>query len=488
MFCILLSLHVLAGCANLNSIYRDATLAKSSNGRMGLVTTDAKQRAILFTELLSVDGKRTDTFRMCAEQAPDVFSVISASLAASARYGQKADGELTAEGQLAAAISENAATIQRSQAINLIQTSMFRTCERFLNGAIDGEQLKQQALRDSNNMLAFLAIEQLTTFGRAPQPVVLTSNATQANTPAVSEAGLTGAKEKRDEAHKKIKPADDEYKVALGQAKDCDALADDNLKKVCKDKKQAALDRQKQFDDADALYNGLLALSNNSTRATTQQSGGTTIIQYLPPESKAITDVADAVKDIAIRAMIISACAEVGGQYRPERASSTVGDCIQAMGNMGQLRADKPNAAVTASIDAAIQDTPAFKALPRDAPNKSPIPVADAKATVSGKLWIQVAREAQRESAAAIGKKLDGAFSQLDVFGVELVEASPDQTQIRFFVNNAAEQRNAEFLAAAVAELIKTPVTPLFISGYNVGAGRYELWFGANTSLPTVSN
>ena len=59
-------------------------------------------------------------------------------------------------------IAQSAATAERTQTINLLRESMFRTCERYMNGAIDRTSFVVQAGRDWRAMIAILAIEQLT--------------------------------------------------------------------------------------------------------------------------------------------------------------------------------------------------------------------------------------------------------------------------------------------------------------------------------------
>ncbi|WDI31648.1 hypothetical protein PUV54_00385 [Hyphococcus flavus] len=172
---ILIALLV-SGCANINSIYRSHSVR---GGEVALV--DAKQRGIIanrvrqYTPLevkhtRNADGsvtteygeyKRGTLARYCSEPSPDVFSVLSSSLAAVASYSQNAQ-ERSAAMNLAVQISESGATIQRTQTIQTLREMMFRTCERFLNGAIDEADLEIQAARDHRAVVSILAIEQLT--------------------------------------------------------------------------------------------------------------------------------------------------------------------------------------------------------------------------------------------------------------------------------------------------------------------------------------
>lgn len=67
-----------------------------------------------------------------------------------------------AQARAEVAIAEAASTTERIQTINLLRESMYRTCERYLSGAINHESFVVQAGRDWRAMLAILAIEQLT--------------------------------------------------------------------------------------------------------------------------------------------------------------------------------------------------------------------------------------------------------------------------------------------------------------------------------------
>ncbi len=78
--------------------------------------------------------------------------------------------------ELATAISENASTIARTQTINLLRESFFRTCERFLNDSQMTPEMLVQAARDQRMMVSVLAIEQLTG-SVTPPPVRITTTA-----------------------------------------------------------------------------------------------------------------------------------------------------------------------------------------------------------------------------------------------------------------------------------------------------------------------
>lgn len=178
VFLILIS-SLLSACGALNNIY----WTQGINDKDGKVfTVDAKQRHLIINpnifdapvELKNgvyyIDRRNQPAghgggytsatpnvrWRMCSEAAPDVFAAVSSSFAA--------DGGLSADQrfQLGLAIAESAATIERTQTVNLLRESMYRTCERWLSGAIDQETFITQSARDQRSMVAVLAIEQLT--------------------------------------------------------------------------------------------------------------------------------------------------------------------------------------------------------------------------------------------------------------------------------------------------------------------------------------
>jgi hypothetical protein len=174
----------LTACANLNSIHRVSDLR--AEGQIEMI--DAKQRAIISVPTISVastqksdqygSALQSTKFRVCAEAAPDVFSIYALAAAAEGRAslspGEDAGRDL--EGLATLSAAETASTIERTQTINLIRESMYRTCERYLSGAIGAETMQIQAARDQRAMVAILAIEQLTGVVKR-RPTILSTQA-----------------------------------------------------------------------------------------------------------------------------------------------------------------------------------------------------------------------------------------------------------------------------------------------------------------------
>ncbi len=182
-------LIVLSGCAKLNSIYRSQALPK--NGPH-VISIDAKQRVVLSNFVKSVDNesnpndKKPDFVRFCSEPPPDVFTALAASLGAEASLSKSSTKDISAK--LAATLSENAATIERTQTVNILREAMYRNCERYLSGAISDDEFIIQAARDQQLIVQVLAVEQITGVAKA-QSTALTTVAKSA-AGGVSDASL----------------------------------------------------------------------------------------------------------------------------------------------------------------------------------------------------------------------------------------------------------------------------------------------------------
>ncbi|HEY0313085.1 MAG TPA: hypothetical protein VGC56_11395 [Allosphingosinicella sp.] len=159
-----MGLCLLAGCAEQTSIYhmRPVTGVPGTTA----LTVDAKQRSTYTT----LSGGQV---RLCAEAAPDVFSALSASASGDIGLDLSNGGTASGRARAAMAVAEAAGTIERTQTINLLRESMYRTCERWLSAAIDRSTFVVQAARDQRAMVAILAIEQLTRTARPPSTVVI---------------------------------------------------------------------------------------------------------------------------------------------------------------------------------------------------------------------------------------------------------------------------------------------------------------------------
>ena len=203
---------ILSGCAMADSIYRKNT--RNPNGQSEFV--DAKQRAVISNRIdwqqtnPGEDPKPYAHQRVCSEPAPDVFSVYALALTGSlsGNLGAGVDAGKQLEALATMSSGEAGATIERTQTINLMRESMFRTCERYMNGAIDKNTMQIQAARDQRAMVAVLAIEQLTGVVKR-KPTIIS---------ATAQAQLSQTNQdlfkKYDVADKAKVKADDELKTA----------------------------------------------------------------------------------------------------------------------------------------------------------------------------------------------------------------------------------------------------------------------------------
>ncbi|BBH36268.1 hypothetical protein [Pseudomonas sp. St290] len=178
----------IAGCANLNSIYRTFDVSRGESSM-----SDIRQRAILVApnenitkkydatgKLVSEEYRKNGVF-VCAEPSPDAMASLAYELAAKGGYPEKASGEL------AFAMQDGAAfTGIRTQSIQLLRDFGYRLCESYLSGAISAPQYDLLMRRFQKNTVALLAIEQLTGAIKAP-PIALTTSGRAEATKSLSE-------------------------------------------------------------------------------------------------------------------------------------------------------------------------------------------------------------------------------------------------------------------------------------------------------------
>lgn len=255
---------LLSGCAEWDSIYRKGRLPNATEG--GVYTVDAKQRHLVVVP----DNDDRPQWRVCAEAAPDVFSAFASSFGA---QGNK-DG-----GQLSLAVAETAATIERTQTINMLRESFYRTCERYASGAINRPQFIIQAARDQRAMVTILAVEQLTGALR-PRSTIIAPGGTAANTLSGERAAallssyqtrLDKATADRDEAKAKLTEAEKDDGVCKDATKagDCQAL-----KTTLSDREKDVVDAKKALDNVISLAKDLVSATTASTSGTSLQGNG----------------------------------------------------------------------------------------------------------------------------------------------------------------------------------------------------------------------
>lgn len=170
----------LSGCATHKTSYRNFDTDQ------GGALIDVKQRAIIVKKLNGEDV-------VCAEPSPDAISALSTQLT----------GEASKENAAAvkAALSSNEAAAfvgLRTQSIQLLRDAMFRACEAYANGAMNGTEYSLLTRRYQRAMVALLAIEQLTGVVRAPSASLDTSGS------ATLSDGLQRSMDKLDAQDKLI--------------------------------------------------------------------------------------------------------------------------------------------------------------------------------------------------------------------------------------------------------------------------------------------
>ena len=211
---VLILISAVSGCASLNSIYRPI----ATNGKS--VTVDIYQRGIFSANAEDV-AKLT---RLCAEPSPDAMTAFALSAgitgALSNPAGTGPSGTQSAQAQIQAAFAsgQNSASVGlRTQSIQLMRDSMYRTCEAFLSGALLPHEVYLLQRRFQNLTVGLLAIEQLTGAVRAGQATLAASSAAgtgTANTDnetqavATAKAAQTVAQTGRDNAKLKKSEAD----------------------------------------------------------------------------------------------------------------------------------------------------------------------------------------------------------------------------------------------------------------------------------------
>lgn len=192
----LASTALLGACANLNSIHRSIPLP---GDQPNAISIDAKQRMVLSSPVKQGGAQTGDPLvRFCAEPPPDVFTAIASSLGLDGSLNAAEAREVAVK--FRSAMAENAATVERTQTVNILREMMYRTCERFLGGAISRDEFIVQSARDQQMIVQVLAIEQIAGVVKA-QSTALTTVARAAG--GIGESGLAildDAKKESDKA------------------------------------------------------------------------------------------------------------------------------------------------------------------------------------------------------------------------------------------------------------------------------------------------
>jgi hypothetical protein len=313
LFRILPLLLLLVGCAEANSIHR---LDKLRPTGAIVISSDAKQRFLLSaTPIVTVtkgtDKTTTEAYRrFCAEPSPDVFTVLSQSASGSGTLGLDKDAKtLNAALQAAFANSETGTTIPRTQTLNMLREMMYRTCERYLSGAITELELPIVAIRDQRVMVSILAIEQLTG-AVTPKPVIISNGAEASTGQNATEIMklLTKAKDDRTAAKAALVEANDQQKLADdgAGAGGCAALEREDKPNAtksaaCTEAKVAVDEATTANDEAEAFYKQQAKIATTAqgvSSATATPGAATDSKDWTVAQARAVSGVALAVQHI----------------------------------------------------------------------------------------------------------------------------------------------------------------------------------------------
>lgn len=284
----------IVGCANQNSIYRTFDISKGESPMV-----DIRQRAVLVspnkttTEKFNKDGKLIEKTSLekgmfvCAEPSPDAMASLAYELAAKGVVSEKASGEL------AFSMHDSAAfTGLRTQSIQLLRDFGYRLCESHMSGAITDMQYDLLMRRFQKNIVALLAIEQLTGSIRTPF-VALTSGGKAEATRSLSE--MRFEREKVGDKITSLGAEKTDLEKTKKKALDKDPKADiteiDKEIKDIDDKSNRLKDDLKVIDEAIANNKGVIA--EGKTEVTIK-----TDVTSVQRSDEHIQKVADVVHDI----------------------------------------------------------------------------------------------------------------------------------------------------------------------------------------------
>lgn len=306
---ILAAVFMVCGCT---SIYRTG-LMPGQTGSVATVTEDAKQRNVFMAQEQGIVENGAPGIRLCAEASPDALSAISSSFSGELHDALgSTNPELSAKAALA--ISEVAASIPRTQTINALRESMYRTCERYLNNAISKDEFIIQAAREQRILVSILAIEQLTQPSRPPVIMLNAGSPTAGagDAPDYLKA-VSDASDAVVDANTDNKTKQAAYDKA-GDPKKCDDLlktadaakvpeADKTAWKACDDAAKNLAKSNDAVAKAKAKLASLQTVAAAASGTSTSVGPGSIAVQPASPDSAANTAaVAQVIKHIVDKA------------------------------------------------------------------------------------------------------------------------------------------------------------------------------------------
>lgn len=272
------SIFLLVGCANFDSVHRDFNV---SHGNGALI--DIKQRAIIATE---VTKDSVTTTRVCAEPSPDALSAYAAEISAKASNSQASAG-------LNAAFQEGSAFVgMRTQSIQILRDFGYRLCESYLSGAISEEQYEISMRRFQKNVVALIAIEQLTGTISVP-PVSISTSGKVEEAKALSE--LRTEREKIGDQLNELATEKDDLEKNKKQALEKDPKSDlkdiDKRLSIISGKTKRLEDDIKIIDQAILNSKGMIAEGKTIVEIKTDATANRRSDEHIQTVAKVVAEI-----------------------------------------------------------------------------------------------------------------------------------------------------------------------------------------------------
>ena len=333
-FTLVVTVAMLAGCANLNTISRSTSLPKSGANSGKAVHLDIQQRLLLVNEF----------GQFCSEPSPDALAAYAAALGIGGSNPSGGPASAAGGGQ-----SSAASVGLRTQSITLMRDALFRMCESYANGAVGTAQVAALLSRSQDLTAVILAVEQLTGATAANQAALTSS--TTADSSATLYAGsellnaaikneerarkaleqaveqLSSAKSDRDGADKALKEAQtkrDNLPATVSEQRKGEAEGEIRFRQAERDRAQRTIEaaqarveiRQKAFDNAQrtretiaAKQDQAFASASVSTDSDAQFSTPTQRVQLNKAATEAIaSSVESMVTEVLRKDYTIESC------------------------------------------------------------------------------------------------------------------------------------------------------------------------------------
>ena len=230
--CMVTLVTTLQGCAYLTTYNKPIDLKDSS------VSLDVKQRVVFSQKREARDGEK-EGIVVCAEPSPDALTILGVSGGLNASDGTRA-------ASAAVGLAESGAFVGlRTQSIQLLRDAMYRLCEGYASGAVNGVDYAAMQRRYQSTMLGLIAIEQLT------RPVV----AGQAL--LASSVGAKAGAEDNDEAITKsedrVKAATEEHLTTQANVDKAVSTVEEKQSQLRALQNQLSAERSKESPDSEQI-------------------------------------------------------------------------------------------------------------------------------------------------------------------------------------------------------------------------------------------